>query len=163
VVSATLTLPLGERDVLDALRREARPLTGDQRDYDALLGLVGDARIVLLGEASHGTHEFYRERAKITKRLITEHGFTAVAIEGDWPDADRVNRYVQGGRRDPDAETALGDFRRFPTWMWRFAVRHRGSAGSRTIRMRCGPEASSQTARLVASLSSPSSIRSRTG
>jgi erythromycin esterase-like protein len=121
VVSATLTLPLGERDVLDALRREARPLTGDHRDYDALLGLVGDARIVLLGEASHGTHEFYRERAKITKRLITEHGFTAVAIEGDWPDADRVNRYVQGGRRDPDAETALGDFRRFPTWMWRNA------------------------------------------
>jgi len=120
-VSATLTLPLGERDVLEALRREARPLTGDDRDYDALLALVGDARIVLLGEASHGTHEFYRERAKITKRLITEHGFTAVAIEGDWPDAYRVNRYVHGARHDPDAETALEGFRRFPTWMWRNA------------------------------------------
>ena len=95
-MSATLALPLGEREVLEALRREAHPLTGDHRDYDALLGLIGDARIVLLGEASHGTHEFYRERARITKRLIAEHGFTAVAIEGDWPDAYRVNRYVAG-------------------------------------------------------------------
>jgi erythromycin esterase-like protein len=120
-VSTTLALPLGEREVLEALRREARPLTGDHRDYDALLALVGAARIVLLGEASHGTHEFYRERAKITKRLIAEHGFTAVAIEGDWPDAYRVNRYVQGARADPDAEAALGGFRRFPTWMWRNA------------------------------------------
>ena len=120
-MSATLTLPLGERDVLEAIRHQARPLTGGDRDYDALLALVGDARIVLLGEASHGTHEFYRERAKITKRLITEHGFTAVAIEGDWPDAYRVNRYVQGMRGDPDAESALGGFRRFPTWMWRNA------------------------------------------
>jgi erythromycin esterase-like protein len=107
--------------VLDALRREARPLTGQNRDYDALLTLVGAATIVLLGEASHGTHEFYRERAKITKRLITAHGFTAVAIEGDWPDAYRVNRYVQGGRHDPDAEAALGGFRGLPTWMWRNA------------------------------------------
>ena len=120
-MSATIALPLGEREVLEALRREAHPLTGDHRDYDALLALIGDARIVLLGEASHGTHEFYRERARITKRLITEHGFDAVAIEGDWPDAYRVNRYVQGARTDPDAEAALGGFRRFPTWMWRNA------------------------------------------
>ncbi|MDQ2897314.1 MAG: erythromycin esterase family protein [Actinomycetota bacterium] len=120
-MSTTLSLPIGEREVLDAVRREAYPLTGEHRDYDALLALVGDARIVLLGEASHGTHEFYRERARITKRLITEHGFTAVAIEGDWPDAYRVNRYVSGGRSDPDAEAALGGFRRFPTWMWRNA------------------------------------------
>jgi erythromycin esterase-like protein len=118
---ATIALPLGEREVLAALRREAHQLTGDQRDYDALLALIGDARIVLLGEASHGTHEFYRERARITKRLIAEHGFTAVAIEGDWPDAYRVNRYVQGARTDPDAEAALQGFRRFPTWMWRNA------------------------------------------
>jgi erythromycin esterase-like protein len=120
-MSAATALPLGEREVLGALRREAHPLTGDERDYDALLALIGDARIVLLGEASHGTHEFYRERARITKLLVAEHGFDAVAIEGDWPDAYRVNRYVQGARSDADAEAALGGFRRFPTWMWRNA------------------------------------------
>ena len=116
-----LTLPLGEREVLEALRAEAHPLTGDRRDYDALMGLVGDARIVLLGEASHGTHEFYRERARITRRLITELGFAAVAIEGDWPDAYRVNGYVRGQGSDGDAEEALRGFARFPTWMWRNA------------------------------------------
>ena len=120
-MATPLALPLGERAVLDALRREAHPLTGDHRDYDALLALIGDARIVLLGEASHGTHEFYRERARITKRLIAEHGFTALAIEGDWPDAYRVNRYIHGAREDRDAEEALRGFRRFPTWMWRNA------------------------------------------
>ena len=120
-MAAPLALPLGERAILEALRRKAHPLTGDHRDYDALLGLVGDARIVLLGEASHGTHEFCRERARITKRLIAEHGFTALAIEGDWPDAYRVNRYIRGAREDADAEEALRCFRRFPTWMWRNA------------------------------------------
>ena len=120
-MAAPLALPLGESAVLDALRREAHPLTGDHRDYDALLALIGDARIVLLGEASHGTHEFYRERARITKRLIVELGFTALAIEGDWPDAHRVNRYINGAREDGDAEEALRGFRRFPTWMWRNA------------------------------------------
>ena len=120
-MATPLALPLGEHAVLEALRREAHPLTGDPRDYDALLARVGDARIVLLGEASHGSHEFYRDRARITKRLIREHGFTAVAIEGDWPDAYRVNRYVRGARNDRDAEEALRGFRRFPTWMWRNA------------------------------------------
>ncbi len=120
-MSAPLALPLGERAVLDALRRDAHQLTGDHGDYDALLALIGDARIVLLGEASHGTHEFYRERARITKRLIAERGFTALAIEGDWPAAYRVNRYVAGARQDRDAEEALRDFGRFPTWMWRNA------------------------------------------
>ncbi len=75
---------------LDAV---THPLTGAAEDYDPLLALVGNARFVLLGEASHGTHEFYRERAQITKRLIQEKGFTAVAVEADWPDAYRVNRY----------------------------------------------------------------------
>ncbi len=97
------------------------PLRGSDGDYDALLELVGDARLVLLGEASHGTHEFYRERARITSRLIEELGFSAVAIEGDWPDADRVSRYVQCAGEDADAEEALRGFRRFPTWMWRNA------------------------------------------
>jgi len=115
------TVPSGERAVLAALRAQAHELPGDHRDYDALLELVADARIVLLGEASHGTHEFYRERARITKRLIGELGFTAVTIEGDWPDAYRVNRYVRGASDDVDAEEALRGFARFPTWMWRNA------------------------------------------
>lgn len=120
-MATPLALPLGERQVLEAIRREAHPLTGDPRDYDALLARIGDARIVLLGEASHGTHEFYRERARITKRLIGELGFTAVAIEGDWPDAYRVNRYLHGAGEDGDAEEALRGFQRFPSWMWRNA------------------------------------------
>jgi erythromycin esterase-like protein len=96
-----------------------RALTGEAGDYDALLDLVGDRRFVLIGEASHGTHEFYRERARITRRLIDECGFTAVAVEADWPDAYRVNRYVMGLSHDDYADVALSDFRRFPAWMWR--------------------------------------------
>ncbi len=97
------------------------PSTGAEGDYDALLEWIGDAGVVLLGEASHGTHEFYRERARITRRLIEEHGFRGVAVEADWPDAYRVNRYVHGAAEDADAEEALRGFRRFPTWMWRNA------------------------------------------
>ena len=82
-------------------------------------GVPWHARVLLLGEASHGTHEFYRERARITQRLIDENGFTAVAVEADWPDAYRVNRYVRGAGDDFDAVEALADFRRFPRWMWR--------------------------------------------
>ncbi len=104
-----------------ALRGSARPLTGEAGDYDPLLDLVGDASFVLLGEASHGTHEFYRERARITKRLIREKGFDAVAVEADWPDAYRVNRFVRGRGGDTDAVDALAGFRRFPAWMWRNA------------------------------------------
>jgi erythromycin esterase-like protein len=103
----------------DTVRDAARPLSGSARDYDPLIGWAGDARFALLGEASHGTHEFYRERATITKRLITEQGFTAVAVEADWPDASRVNRYVRGLSDDMNAVDALGDFKRFPPWMWR--------------------------------------------
>jgi erythromycin esterase-like protein len=83
------------------------------------MDLVGEARFVLLGEASHGTHEFYHECAQITERLIKEKGFTAVAVEADWPDAYRVNRYVRGVSDDVDAIEALADFRRFATRMWR--------------------------------------------
>lgn len=101
------------------LRAAARPLTGSASDYDPLLDLVGDARFVLLGEATHGTAEFYDERARITQRLIEEKGFTAVAVEADWPDAWRVNRYVRGEGGDPHARAALSGFERFPAWMWR--------------------------------------------
>jgi erythromycin esterase-like protein len=101
------------------LAAAARPITGAPGDYDGLLDLVGTKRFVLIGEASHGTHDFYRERARITRRLIDECGFTAVAVEADWPDAYRVNRYVMGLSNDPGADAALSDFRRFPAWMWR--------------------------------------------
>jgi erythromycin esterase-like protein len=90
-----------------------------EHDYDELLSWIGDRSLVLLGEASHGTHEFYRERSRITKRLIEEKGFVAVAVEADWPDAYRINRYVSGDSSDGDAAAALGDFKRFPSWMWR--------------------------------------------
>ena len=105
----------------DVLREEAVPLIGSSRDYDPLLKSIGDASIVLIGEASHGTHEFYRERAQITKRLIREKAFTAVAVEADWPDAYRVNRYVRALSNDNDAVECLSDFKRFPSWMWRNA------------------------------------------
>ena len=106
----------------DAVRESAHPLTGSPQDYDPLMDLIGDARFVLIGEASHGTHEFYWERAEITKRLIQEKGFTAVAVEADWPDAYRVNRYVQGLSDDTTSADALSGFDGFPAWMWRNTV-----------------------------------------
>src|SRR4029434_530281 len=104
---------------LDLLRRNARPLTGNPKNLDALIHLAADAQFVLLGEASHGTHEFYSTRAEITKRLIREKRFQAVAVEADWPDAYRVNRYVRNQTRDRTAAQALSGFTLFPVWMWR--------------------------------------------
>jgi erythromycin esterase-like protein len=104
-----------------AIAAGAQVLQGAATDYDGLLDLIGDARFVLLGEATHGTHEFYEQRALITQRLISEKGFTAVAVEADWPDAYRVNRYVRAEGADRDAVGALGGFKRFPSWMWRNA------------------------------------------
>jgi erythromycin esterase-like protein len=107
--------------VLETIRATAHPITAAARDYDALIDMIGDARFVLLGEASHGTHEFYQARAEISKRLIREKRFSLIAWEADWPDALRVNRYVRGAGPDQDAAEALGDFERFPVWMWRNA------------------------------------------
>ncbi|UGQ48292.1 erythromycin esterase family protein [Massilia endophytica] len=109
---------MADQAIIDALRREARPL-GPGEDFDALLDCIGDASIVLLGEATHGTREFYQFRADISKRLIVEKGFDAIAVEADWPDALRVSRYVQHGGDDMTAEMALSGFKRFPQWMWR--------------------------------------------
>jgi erythromycin esterase-like protein/predicted phosphoribosyltransferase len=106
---------------LEVVRHHARPMTGAVTDYDEILKATSGARVVLIGEATHGTHEFYRERAVITKRLIAEQGFSAVAVEADWPDAYRVNRYVRAVSDDDDATVALSDFKRFPSWMWRNA------------------------------------------
>ncbi|MGE0776177.1 MAG: protein-L-isoaspartate(D-aspartate) O-methyltransferase, partial [Sphingomonadaceae bacterium] len=106
-----------ERTVAEIIAAAAEPLP---RIEDPLFGEMfdrfGDARIILLGEASHGTSEFYRARAAITKRLIEEHGFTIVAVEADWPDAASIDRYV---RHKPARINAEPAFQRFPTWMWR--------------------------------------------
>jgi len=116
------TLPdLSDGLVTEAVRKAACPLRGTAKDYDPLLELIGDAHFVLIGEASHGTHEFYRERAQITKRLIREKGFSAIAVEADWPDSYRVNRFVRGRGEDVEAIDSLEGFKRFPTWMWRNA------------------------------------------
>ncbi|MGC5887692.1 erythromycin esterase family protein [Ralstonia pseudosolanacearum] len=106
-----LTLFLGVRDA-------ASRLTGAAADYERLIEMAREKRCVLLGEATHGTREFYQARADITRQLIERCGFDAVAIEGDWPDVWRINRYVQAESADTAAE-AVGDFQRFPEWMWR--------------------------------------------
>jgi predicted phosphoribosyltransferase len=104
------------------VRAQATPVEEGVPPDDMLLDLTGDAQFVLIGEASHGTHDFYAARARITRRLIEEKGFAAVAVEADWPDAYRVNRYVRARSDDATAEEALRGFERFPTWMWRNAV-----------------------------------------
>ena len=102
----------------DEVAALAAPLTGAS-DFDVLLDRVGGARVVMLGGASHGTHEFYRWRAALTRRLIVEKGFSFVAVEGDWPDCDRVDRAVRCAPGAPDdPRDALAAFERWPTWMW---------------------------------------------
>jgi erythromycin esterase-like protein len=104
---------------IDVVRREALWFEPDAEGMGPLIDAIGDARLVLIGEATHGTHEFYRIRAELTKALVSQKGFNLVAVEADWPDAYRVNRWVRHAAGEPDAETALGDFTRFPRWMWR--------------------------------------------
>jgi erythromycin esterase-like protein len=118
---------MSARPIITALRQEAQIIAPDDK-WDRILDQVGDASVVLLGEATHGTHQFYRIRSEITKRLIAEKGFDAIAVEADWPDALRVNRFIQArlsmaGGNAPDngssANEALHGFERFPQWMWR--------------------------------------------
>ncbi len=112
-------MPRVHRVDSDELRRQVTHLREGPSSLDAVLETIGDAPLVLLGEATHGSHEFYDLRARITRRLFEEKGFDAVAVEADWPDAYRVNRYVRGQGNDPSATAALADFERFPQWMWR--------------------------------------------
>ena len=115
-------MTISERDLARLVSGHLNELrAGEISDYDALMDAIGDSRFVLIGEASHGTHEFYRERAQITKRLISEKGFSAVAVEADFPDAYRINKYVRGAEVDEDAVDSLAGFKRFPAWMWRNA------------------------------------------
>src|SRR6516164_3727346 len=106
---------------VDHISKRAEALVGAPDDFNSVIDLIGDARFVLIGEASHGTHEFYWIRGQISKILIAERGFSAVAVEADWPDAYRVNRFVRGAGGDIDSVEALSGFQRFPQWMWRNA------------------------------------------
>ncbi len=101
------------------VRKYLHPRTGAASDYDPLMQRIGNARFVLPGEASHGTREFYRMRAEVTRRLIMEKGFNAVMAEADWPDALSVNHYIRGADADLSGMEALAAFNRFPVWMWR--------------------------------------------
>jgi len=106
------------REAVNLVREHGEPLPpiADEEAFGAMFDRFADAKVVLLGEATHGTSEFYRARAAITKRLIEQHGFTIVAVEADWPDAAAIDRYVR--HKAPRAETEPA-FGRFPTWMWR--------------------------------------------
>jgi erythromycin esterase-like protein len=105
--------------IIDIVRRAAIWFEPEPDGMTALVDMAGKARFVLIGEATHGTHEFYRTRAMLTRALIEQKGFNLVAVEADWPDAYRVNRWVRDASDDASAEVALGDFERFPRWMWR--------------------------------------------
>src|SRR5436190_1069950 len=102
----------------EQIRQIALPLRGNA-DLDVLLEAIGDRRFVLLGEASHGTAEYYSWRTAISQRLIEEKGFSFIAVEGDWPDCYRVNRHLKGlGDSGDSARDVLHAFARWPTWMW---------------------------------------------
>src|ERR1043165_6638524 len=113
-------------------------------DLEEIAASVGERRIVMIGEASHGTHEFYATRAELTKLLIERHGFTAVGVEGDWPDCLRIDRFVRGQGDDETTEEAFASFERFPKWMWRnhefeeFATWLRAYNLELGARQRCG-------------------------
>ena len=107
------------QDIVKLIEQSAHALYRLPHDYKPLLASLANKTFILLGEATHGTREFYQARVDITKYLITHQGLHAIAIEGDWPSAYRVNRYVRWQGADPNANEALSDFKRFPLWMWR--------------------------------------------
>ncbi|NKY32226.1 erythromycin esterase [Nocardia speluncae] len=147
MLGRAVQLPAGEQRAAATgpevgVRSAATPLPDGVPSDDVLLDLVGDARYVLIGEATHGTSEFYAARARMTRALVELAGFDAVAVEADWPDAHRANRYIRGRGDDSDAEQALRGFQRFPMWMWRNTVvrdfvewlrEYNGRAPARTV------------------------------
>lgn len=100
------------------IKAAARPIAGTAEDYTDIMGAIGNSTRILLGESTHGTHEYYRERARLSERLIQERGVNAIAIEGDWTPTYRVNLYVRGLGTDRTADQALQGYTRFPKWMW---------------------------------------------
>ncbi len=104
--------------LIHALNTQAHEIVDTTEEYDSIVEAAKDKRLVLIGEASHGTKEFYHTRAQITQRLIEECGFDAIAVEADWPDAYAINRFVSTTAPTISAEEALAVFERFPTWMW---------------------------------------------
>ena len=104
--------------MIKAIHKYAKPFeTVD--DLDPLIAAIGDSKIVLLGESSHGTSEYYSLRAELSKRLIKEKGFSFIAVEGDWPSCQSINQYIKGfNHSTQDVRTVLEDFNRWPTWMW---------------------------------------------
>ena len=117
-----------DQAALQAIAQAAQPLTGAPREFDDLAAQMGAARFALMGEATHGSHEFHEARAAITRRMVESHGVNAIAVEADWTDAWRVNCYVRGlpaipgGRADTHGAAALEGFARFPAWLWRNTV-----------------------------------------
>lgn len=143
---ATPTAP-GPAELVAAAAIDA---PGGMPPRDVLDDLIGDARVVMIGESSHGTHEFYAARAEITRWLIESKGFNAVAVEADWPDAYRVNRYVRGlvpisDGDDESPEQALRGFERFPAWMWRNTVVRDFVGWLRRHNGRCATDGGRQT------------------
>src|SRR5919198_3483759 len=110
---------MNDRDAIDVVRKAALWFEAAADGFGPLVEAIGDASLVLIGEASHGTREFYRTRAELTKALVLRKGFNIVAVEADWPDAYRANQWARHASADSDAETALADFTRFAQWMWR--------------------------------------------
>jgi erythromycin esterase-like protein len=108
-----------DHDEAEVVRQHATVLSENPQIFEPLLGAIGNARFVLIGEATHGTREFYETRAELTKTLVLQKGFNLIAVEADWPDAYRANRWVRHSSDEPDPQTALSDFERFPRWMWR--------------------------------------------
>src|ERR1035437_5639695 len=109
---------LDESSAITLINEKSYPLN-NTADLKPLMDRIGDARIVMLGEASHGTHEYYTWRSTITRKLIQEKGFNFIAVEGDWPDCYRISRYVKNYPNAGDsAFEVLNGFKRWPTWMW---------------------------------------------
>jgi erythromycin esterase-like protein len=117
VVPAAPATPATPAALVAAARAACRPIVGSTADYDSLFDALGAARIVMLGEATHGSREFHRERLRITRRLVEERGFQAVVLEAPWQPVRRMDAFIGGV--GADAGAALGDLRRFPRWMWR--------------------------------------------